>query len=270
MTDDCPRILRKARDRCKTVARIAIGLVSLLISIPSAFAQSLQTADPAFKVNKDRKYSAPRLPKQNTLPAINLEDLVNATSPTAWYGDSDFTPEPDTQQYFSGPWLSGNDDPFATDNGTITGASTEELVHGILLTRKVKLPNGQSLPVVVADPDGHVIRLEPHDDSLPTKKGNRFLNTDVSDYYIKAQAAMRAGKTVDADAYLQKALQTYDKQKDGDPAFRKLIESEINILHSRQDLNSNKSSSTSEGTGKAYLRLSSPLNWDLSKIIDSP
>lgn len=270
MTDDCPRVLRKVRDRCKAVSRMAIGLVSLLVSLPSAFAQSLQTADPAFNVNQDSKYPPPTLPERTILPAINLEELVNSVPPEAWYGDGGFTPEPNTQQYFSGPWSTGNDDPFATDTGTTTGASTEELVHGMLLTRKCRLPNVQSLPVVVADPDGHVIRLESQDDSLPKKRGNRFLNTEVSDYYLKAQAAMRDGKTEDAGAYLKKALQSYDRQKDGDPAFRKLIESELNILHGRQDSTSSKSVVPSDGKSKADLRLSSPLNWDLSKMMDSP
>ena len=59
MTDNCPRALRKIRDNCKVAARIAVGLVAFMVSLPSALAQSVQTGDTAVVKNNLKKIAAP-------------------------------------------------------------------------------------------------------------------------------------------------------------------------------------------------------------------
>ncbi len=73
MTDDCPRALRKLRDQCKVIARVAAGLIAFILSVPAVFGQ-------------DKAAETARTPAR-PMPVSNGYSGHGGGMPGAWSGD---------------------------------------------------------------------------------------------------------------------------------------------------------------------------------------
>lgn len=214
MTDDCPRALRKIRDNCKVAAKIAVGLVAFVISLPSAIAQSVQTRD-------------------TTSIRKNIKDI---SAPNTVY----VTPiAPGGPMLLGEPMLMGKPmmpHPTSSVNVPATNPATTASVQATLVTTKHTLPNGKKVLLVTPDKNGKIIHLNPL--SLP--KHNSKLDARAADFYSKARTALASNNFQMAEFYLEKSLAMCDQQKSGDLAFRKHIEDELNKVRAQNSGACNK------------------------------
>ncbi|MDZ4834810.1 MAG: hypothetical protein SGJ27_13615 [Candidatus Melainabacteria bacterium] len=206
MTDNCPRALRKLRDKCKLAAKIAVGLVAFVVSLPSAIAQSAQTRDTTPSRKHFQEVSAP-----NTVPLVPLA--------------------PGGEALLGGPMPLGRimiKTP-PTTNVPATNPATTASVEAKIVTTKHTLPNGKKVLLVTPDKNGKIIHLKPL--SLP--KHNSKLDARAVEFYSKAKVAVDSNNFQMAEFYLEKSLAMCDLQKSGDPGFRRHIEDELNKVRAQ-------------------------------------
>jgi hypothetical protein len=214
MTDDCPRALRKVRDQCKVAAKIAVGLVAFVLSLPAALAQSVQTGDTTpLKNTIQDPMASPVVPKnipQNIMPAGGISFRPVQPPPV-------------------------KKDATTSDIKTPTTAS----VKARIVTKHHTLPDGKKILIVTPDESGNVVRVD------PDPNHRRFMDTRASEFYTKAQKAKSDKNFELTEFYLERALAMYDSQKSGDPVFRAAMEKELSAVRLKNSDGSEKSCGSS-------------------------
>jgi hypothetical protein len=204
MTDNCPRALRKIRDKCKLAARIAVGLVAFMVSLPSALAQSIQTGDSAVVKENLQKIAAP----DTVAPASSMRGRA---LPMPLLGKPIMSPVTPT--------------PVAP-----TTSSTTASVEARIVTKKHTLPNGKKVLLVTPGADGKVVRVNQCKKVDATPHQNGFIDKRAAELYAQAQKA-KADKRLDlAEFLLEKTIEVYDTQKGGDTGFRQKVENELKAM----------------------------------------
>lgn len=204
MTDDCPRALRKIRDRCKLVANVAAGLVAFVVALPSALAQSIEKGDTT--------------PIQNTL---NKTISTPTSVPHLPYpGGVAIMPRP--------PVDSSKKDPSVnTENNSKTTINTQARI----VTKKRTLSNGKKVILVAPDDDGNVIQIRGKVESK--QHTNPLMDTRAAEFLAKAQQAQADKNFELAEFYFEKTLGLIDQQKSPDAGFRKRVEDDLKELKAR-------------------------------------
>lgn len=203
MTDDCPRALRKLRDRCKMATKIAVSMVAFMVSLPSALAQAIQTREtrpikiirPSFVIDRKRSY-----------------DALN--------GGAICPPE-----------FATSFDPNTPPPTSIPATTTS--VEARVVTRQHTLPNGKIVKLVTADEKGRVVRVDSSKKFVPKHTSNSFIDTRSSDFFSKAQSAVNDRNFKLAEFYLEKSLEMCNQQRSSDPEFRRRLETELKNVRAR-------------------------------------
>ncbi len=206
MTDNCPRALRKIRDKCKLVARIAVGLVAFMVSLPSALAQSIQTGDSAVVKKNLQKIAAP----DTVAPA-----MPGGALPMPLMGKPIMSPVTPT--------------PVAP-----VTTSTTASVEARIVTKKHTLPNGKKVLLVTPGADGKVVRVNQCKKVDASPHRNGFIDKRAAELYAQAQKAKADQKLDLAEFFLEKTIEVYDKQKGGDSGFRQKVENELKLMRAEK------------------------------------
>lgn len=226
MTDDCPRALRRLRDRCRFAVKVAAGFLAFVLSIPAALAQ-------------------PSPSRNVTGSSVNLEKpfVVKPVPPVL--PTKPFTMMLGGIPAFPRGKIRIMDRPLVTPtDATIAGTSgTTASVQATIVTKEHTLPDGKTVHLVTQDADGKVIQFNPdgkndskESNDMRSSKieeldhnvtANKLIDTRANDLFSKALEAQSERKYELAEFYLLKTLDAFDQQKDADPIFRKYIESEL-------------------------------------------
>jgi len=197
MTDNCPRALRKIRDRYRQCARFVAGILTLVVSAPAAFGQGAFAPTRGEAVSTDTSQNT-----QNTRSKIRNPHLDGNAPRLDLYGAAG--------GLMPAPRVVPNRKPNKTH------------VDPAVITTVQKLPDGKSITVVQTHPNGKVIDV---------KKLNPNIERSAQGYYEVAHKYRLANNKEMAEFYYEKAIQEFDKQKNGDKRFRQHIQDMIDNLN---------------------------------------
>ncbi len=221
MTDNCPVGLRKIRDRVRNIGRVAAGFVALVLSFPSASAQSESSAlrgKPAVRpATMDMNMQGPKLvppPGHHYNYAAGGPMLIRDPQTTpAYQGDVAMPIRNVTQPVIMG------EPPLQIDTTPV----------------KIVKVGPKKNPKEVAN--------NPEDGNGYYKlyaEFNRFADETALNYYKKAKEMETKSNFDMAEFYYEKAIEEIEaKEKTSanaghDPAFRKLIEGQIKDLQAKK------------------------------------
>jgi hypothetical protein len=240
MTDNCPRALRKIRDQYRFAARAVASVFAALISVPAAFCQerTSQNATPG------------------VAPHVNPLSDQNAHQPRALYGkpvrwNTGTRPVPQTHIPQA---MAGGAMPFPGRVVQITPTTpvttpVVTTIEATLLTKDEVLPDGRKVILVNPSERGKVIVIQqvqvqpPQTQQLPVSQfqDNEMVETDALKHFTHAQELRRQGNLALSEFFFEKALSSFDEQKNkGDAKFRNAIETELNNVRSQQENQSNQ------------------------------
>jgi len=206
MTDDCPRALRKIRDRWMKFTRTASSFVALFLSWQSAFAQ--QTDKPQ-EQNQNANSQQCEKTDSNKSKRSQVERLIPGTN---------------KKSPFQGPIMG------------LPRFRPQAVGSDDALTKIVNLPTGAKY-VLNFSLNGTYLdsKFVPLEDQDAPKTPN--ISTTCMALYGKAEQAIRQKKCSEADAYLTQAIEEFDKQKvKGDPFFRDFLVGEQTKLRSNSKM----------------------------------
>ncbi len=233
MTDDCPRALRKIRNQCKLVVKVAVGLIAFLVALPAHAQKSVTNS----KNDKDTTSSTKLIEVKPQL--IHVEPTPRVALPGGM-----MIKMPDETKNITTP---------ANERTKVT-----KVVRAKVKTVTNTTPDGKKFTEVKADDDGNVIRiinipdktipkspnaLDSRVDAIPVERTptdlqaddtHRLMDTRASDLYAKGKQSLKDGKYDMAEFYFEKALDSFDSQKNGDKGYRQLIESDLKNIRSLQ------------------------------------
>lgn len=232
MTDNCPRALRRIRDQYRFAARAVASVVALLLSAPAALAQS----QPQMLLGK------PARPH-------------NITTQQSTAVRSDMTPP----ALAGGAMMIAPGEPALLNQPVKSTKPVVRTIRATLLTREQTLPDGRRVTLVVPNSDGRVIwttddrlTVSPNDfssnDRTPPPRIqppsiNDKVERDAHQFFIKGQDMRHQGNLALSEFYFEKALSSFDLQKNrSDTKFRSIIEAELKSLRDQIEIQS--------GTGK--------------------
>ena len=213
MTDNCPRALRKIREQYRIVARAVAGVVAVLLSAPTALAQS----QPQMLLGK------PARPYKTTQSQTALPTTV---TPHAYAGGVMLAPR----------------EPSTTNEPIQKTKPVVKTVRATLLTREQTFPDGRRVTVVVPNSDGRVISTSDDTSVNSPSTGNtrtpsriQFANDNVEkealQFFIKGQDMRHQGNLALSEFFFEKALGAFDAQQNrSDTKFRNVIEIELKSL----------------------------------------
>ncbi|MBX9669491.1 MAG: hypothetical protein K2X93_17850 [Candidatus Obscuribacterales bacterium] len=231
MTDDCPRALRKIRNQCRLVVKVAVGLIAFLVALPA----QAQKSESNNKNSKDTTSSTKLFEVKPQL--IHVEPTPRVALPGGM-----MIKMPDETKNVTPPV---NERPKVT-----------KVVRARVKTVTNTTPDGKKFTEVKADENGNVIRII----NLPDKKiprsttdarvgdlpveqtltelqaddAHRLMDTRASNFYASGKQALKDQKYDMAEFYFEKALECFDSQKNGDNSYRQLIESDLKNIKSLQ------------------------------------
>ncbi len=232
MTDDCPRALRKLRNQCKLVVKVATGLIAFLVALP-AQAQKVESCK---KQSKDTTSSIKLFEVQ---PKVNkVEDAPRVALPGGM-----MVRMPDLTPNVTAPV---NQRPKVT-----------KVVRAKVTTVTNTTPDGKKFTEVKPDSNGNVVRIisipdkpvpegaklekQPQLENVPVEQtltelqaddAHRLMDTRASNLHAKGRQALKEGQYDMAEFYFEKALESFDSQKDGDKSYRQLIENDLKNIRS--------------------------------------
>lgn len=195
LTDNCPRVLRKLRDRGRMVARLAAGVLALLLSLP-AVAQNASTR----RVNN----------------LFSVQPLLPVPSAVLKFGAAGASLAP-LQQVLGDP---SNMHYVKGEMMIKTPAKLNECLNAI-----------KPHPALVGKPALQI--AEPRDKPIVRLRAVEtiYMDTKASEYYQKAKAAQEDGKSTLAEFYYERAIESFKAQKvKGDPKFLEQLEDGLKKL----------------------------------------
>lgn len=193
MTDNCPRVLRKMRDRCKMVARCVASAAVFLFSLPAAWSQGTSTQPAQKHVALPEGIaggmSAPPFVEQQTKGNVVQQEIHKTGKPV---------------QMIRG------------DVAAPTHVAVPGRVAGTHVVEYGNKPGSKP-------GDKPTVQLKA-EESL-------YMDERAHTMYKKGKAAEAEGKKPLAEFYYEKALEQFDKQTiPGDKKFRELINKALQDL----------------------------------------
>lgn len=191
MTDDCPVGLRKIRDACRVTCRVAASFLVMLLSIPGAIAQQLQSnqAQQNCRIQQTNPGKVPW--HMNRFGAMVGPDWKEPTPPSGFYYDGN-------------PAGGGMILRPITDNRSV------QPINSIA-------PAFPRQPIAIPT-------------AIPSPQGHAKLDSTANTFYERGQAATIAGQKSLAKIYYEKAIEAFDNQKAGDAKFRKELERSLKSI----------------------------------------
>jgi len=225
MTDNCPRALRKIREHYRIAVRAVAGVVALMLAVPAAFAQ-----------NRSQAVLLGKPARQTQLTEQQIRHLSAAGGP-----------------FIIRPQQLGT---LTQTPSTLPPVTSD--IQATLLTRVVTLPDGRRVTLVVPSRGGNVIWVRNSDglslansERVPTTQfntpaGSDKVETQALQFYIKAQDLRHQGNLALSEFYLEKALASFDLQKNqSDSKFRNIIEADLKSLREQIEIQSGVAKSPS-------------------------
>ena len=217
LTDDCPVGLRKIRDAWRFATKIAAGVLTMLISLPGALAQTASSGKSADNLKR---------PLMNRYGMLVGPDWKEPTPPPGYYytgnpagGGMILRPLSEKPKGEPVKPVTANPEPIAMPGAPImvhpvanppkpvvNYRGKPAMIHPVPST-SIDVGDGCVVPPLVVRNNGK-------------DKENKLLDTKAHNFYDKGVAAQKIGRKDLAEYYYEHAIEAFDEQKLGDQKFR--------------------------------------------------